>query len=93
LDLKKFYTLQPSSNFPNSSGIRRRLTSSRAPPFNITSAAPPTRAAAGFGGGLDFRLTRLLSLRGEVRDLTSSPQVGFGGWHNLSTQFGFALHF
>ena len=52
-----------------------------------------TRAAAGFGGGVDFRLTRLLSLRGEVRDLITSPQVGFGDWHNLSTQFGFALHF
>ncbi|HMD71372.1 MAG TPA: outer membrane beta-barrel protein [Bryobacteraceae bacterium] len=52
-------------------------------------------AAFDFGGGLDLRLTRLLSLRGEVRDLIlsrsglSSP----GGHNNPIFAFGFAFHF
>ena len=71
--------------------VQRSYDTSASSGLGITNTV--TRAAAGFGGGLDFRLTRLLSLRGEVRYLVTSPQVGFGDWHNLSTQFGFALHF
>ena len=48
-----------------------------------------------FGGGLDLRLTKLLSLRGEVRDLVLSHS-GLsrpGGRNNAILAFGFALHF
>jgi hypothetical protein len=52
-------------------------------------------AAFDFGGGLDFRLTRLLSLRGEVRDLilSNSGLSSTGGHHNPIIVFGFAFHF
>ena len=52
-------------------------------------------AAFDFGGGLDIRLTRLLSLRGEGRDLFLS-QGGLsssGGRNHPIVSFGFALHF
>jgi hypothetical protein len=56
--------------------------------FNLT-------AALDFGGGLDLRLTRLLSLRGEVRDLVLSSKSlsNSGGHNNAVLGFGFAFHF
>jgi hypothetical protein len=52
-------------------------------------------AAFDFGGGLDLRLTRLLSLRGEARDLVTSHKSlsGTGGRNNPIYAFGFAFHF
>jgi opacity protein-like surface antigen len=52
-------------------------------------------AAFDFGGGLDLRLTKLLSLRGEARDLvtTTRGQSGAGGHNNGIYTFGFAFHF
>ncbi len=52
-------------------------------------------AAFDFGGGLDLRLTRLLSLRGEVRDLVLSTTglSNSGGHNNPVLGFGFAFHF
>ena len=47
-----------------------------------------------FGGGMDFRLTRLLSLRGEVRDfVTGSGLGGVNGRHHPIIGFGMAAHF
>ena len=47
-----------------------------------------------FGGGLDFRLTRLISLRGEVRKFRTTPQPTFGfGEAYPAAQAGFAFHF
>jgi hypothetical protein len=47
-----------------------------------------------FGGGMDLRLTRLLSLRGEVRDLiTSQGSLNGVGHHNPIIAFGPAFHF
>lgn len=47
-----------------------------------------------FGGGLDYRLTRLISLRGELRKLRPTPQPTFGnGGAYPAAQFGFAFHF
>jgi opacity protein-like surface antigen len=47
-----------------------------------------------FGAGLDFRLTRLLSLRGEVRSFRTSSQPGFGdGRQYPSAHVGLAFHF
>jgi len=60
----------------------------------ITNSTTVT-AAFDFGGGLDLRLTRLLSLRGEVRDLIISPSSlsNSGGRNNAVFAFGFAFHF
>jgi hypothetical protein len=53
-----------------------------------------TTAALGFGGGLDFRLTRLLSFRIEGRDfVTRSGLGGSGGMHHTVVQLGIAFHF
>jgi hypothetical protein len=47
-----------------------------------------------FGGGLDVRLTRLISLRGELRKLHPTPQPTFGyGGAYPAAQVGFAFHF
>jgi len=70
---------------------------------NVTAASHTatveggTTATAGFdfGGGLDFRLTRLLSFKGEARDLiTSQSSLPGGGGHNNGIySFGLAFHF
>jgi hypothetical protein len=47
-----------------------------------------------FGGGMDFRLTRLLSLRGEVRDyVTGRGLGGVNGRNHPIYVFGVAFHF
>jgi hypothetical protein len=47
-----------------------------------------------FGGGLDVRLTRLLSLRGESRDFISRQGLGgTTGRNHVMFQAGFAFHF
>jgi opacity protein-like surface antigen len=47
-----------------------------------------------FGGGVDFRLTRLLSLRGEIRDFVTGRGLGgVDGRNHLLTLFGVAVHF
>jgi len=49
--------------------------------------------AGAFGGGLDFRLTRLISLRGEVRDFVSAKGVGLtDGYNHLVVSFGMGFH-
>lgn len=50
--------------------------------------------AYNFGGGLDYRVTRLISLRGELRKLRPTPQPTFdNGGAYPAAQFGFAFHF
>jgi hypothetical protein len=51
-----------------------------------------TSFAAAFGGGLDFRLTRLISLRGEVRDFVSRKGIGLTDGRNHPV-FGFGIGF
>lgn len=47
-----------------------------------------------FGGGVDFRLTRMFSIRGELRDfVTGSGLNGSLGPHHLVPLIGVALHF
>jgi hypothetical protein len=48
--------------------------------------------ALAFGGGLDFRLTRLLSLRAEARDFVSGKGLGGAQGHN-HVIYGFGLGF
>ncbi|HKA00203.1 MAG TPA: outer membrane beta-barrel protein [Candidatus Solibacter sp.] len=48
--------------------------------------------AVAFGGGLDFRLTRLISLRAEVRDFVSRKGIGLTDGRNHPV-FGFGMGF
>lgn len=51
-------------------------------------------AAFDFGGGVDFRLTRLLSLRADVRDFITRVHVGgITGRNHVMFQAGIAFHF
>lgn len=60
---------------------------------SISGHTSPT-AAFDFGGGMDLRLTRLLSLRLEARDLiTSQGSLNGRGHHNPIIAFGPAFHF
>ena len=53
-----------------------------------------TTVAFGFGGGIDFRLTRLLSLRAEGRDfLTRSGLGGDSGHSHAFFMAGIGFHF
>jgi hypothetical protein len=50
--------------------------------------------ALGFGGGIDLRLTRLLSLRGDVRDFVTERGLGdVSGRNHGIFQVGIAFHF
>lgn len=60
----------------------------------IVSSGRTNSAAFDFGGGLDFRLTRLLSLRVEGRDfVTRSGLGGSSGAHHGVFHVGIAFHF
>ncbi|MBZ5575363.1 MAG: hypothetical protein LAP40_02245 [Acidobacteriia bacterium] len=52
-----------------------------------------TTAALDFGGGLDFRLTRLLSLRAEGRDFVTRASLGSAGRNHWMFLAGIAFHF
>jgi hypothetical protein len=50
--------------------------------------------AVDFGGGIDLRLTRLLSLRGDVRDFVTKAGLGdVSGRNHGIFQVGIAFHF
>ncbi|HTS60557.1 MAG TPA: outer membrane beta-barrel protein [Candidatus Acidoferrales bacterium] len=51
-----------------------------------------TSFAGAFGGGLDFRLTRLISLRAELRDFVSRAGIGLTDGRNHPV-FGFGMGF
>jgi hypothetical protein len=61
----------------------------------VTNSGTRTYAAAfGFGGGIDFRLTRLLSLRAEGRDfVTGTGLGGSGGRNHAFFMAGIGFHF
>ena len=47
-----------------------------------------------FGGGTDLRLSRWVSLRGEIRDLVTGRELsGATGRHHVLPLFGVAFHF
>lgn len=59
-----------------------------------TSSSYSVGPALDFGGGVDFRLTRLLSLRGDVRDFVTRKGLGASTGHNsLFYTFGVGFHF
>jgi hypothetical protein len=67
----------------------------------VTAGANPSLATVStihgvfaFGGGADVRLSRLFSLRAEVRDLvTGKGLAGVDGRHHILPFFGVAIHF
>ena len=62
---------------------------------SVTVSTKRTVTIAGdFAGGIDFRLTRLLSLRFEARDFLSEPGLGGTvGRHHAIYQGGVGFHF
>lgn len=60
----------------------------------FVSTSRKTSPAFGFGGGVDFRLTRLLSLRGDARDFVTREGLGgVTGRNHGIFQVGIAFHF
>jgi len=60
----------------------------------VITATRTNTVALGVGAGLDLRLTRLLSLRGEVRDfVTGSGPNQIDGRNHLIVQAGLGFHF
>jgi hypothetical protein len=63
-------------------------------PLSVIAASRQNSFAVGFGGGIDLRLTRLLSLRADVRDfVTQAGLGGVAGRNHAIVQLGFAFHF
>jgi hypothetical protein len=59
-----------------------------------SSSGSTVTGAFGFGGGIDFRLTRLLSLRAEGRDfVTRAGMGGERGHHHAFFTVGVGFHF
>jgi hypothetical protein len=58
----------------------------------LNHSARSTTGALAFGGGLDFRLTRLLSLRFEGRDAVTASRYD-GAAHHTFFLFGVGFHF
>lgn len=58
-----------------------------------SSEARDTRGVGDFGGGLDARLTRNLSLRGEFRDLVATSEFVSQSRHNFAFLGGLVAHF
>jgi hypothetical protein len=64
------------------------------PPLTSVAKNRENSLAVDFGGGIDLRLTRLLSLRGDVRDfVTRAGLGGVSGRNHGIFQLGIAFHF
>jgi len=58
-----------------------------------TTSANTYRPALDFGGGVDFRVARWFSLRGEIRDFVTPHDLGGAAGHNHPVfLLGFAFH-
>lgn len=63
-------------------------------PLTVVAGSRQTSFAFGIGGGVDFRLTRLLSLRVDARDfITGAGLGGVTGRNHAILQGGIAFHF
>ena len=63
-------------------------------PLTVVPGNRRNSFALGVGGGIDFRLTRLLSLRVDARDfVTGAGMGGVTGRNHAILQFGIAFHF
>jgi hypothetical protein len=65
------------------------------PNFTATATGTAYRIglAGNIGGGIDFRLTQLLSIRFETRDFITKPNSTLFRRHNVTPLIGLALHF
>ena len=91
------HTRGSPSMWPGAWG-RWRLTSRRrwsATALVSSSIRWTVAGAIDFGGGLDFRLTRLMSLRAEARDFVVSGKHlgGQDGYNHPIFGFGVGFHF
>jgi hypothetical protein len=69
-------------------------TISASPALTSVAGGRQNSVAADFGGGIDLRLTRLLSLRGDARDfVTRAGLGGVSGRNHGIFQLGIAFHF
>jgi hypothetical protein len=63
-------------------------------PATLVAGSRQNSPAFGFGGGIDLRFTRLLSLRGDFRDFVTRAGLGeVKGRNHGIFQLGFAFHF
>lgn len=63
-------------------------------PFPQASSNTTYHGVFDFGGGVDIRLNRLVSIRGEVRDYVSATRLGgVNGRNRLQLSAGLAMHF
>jgi hypothetical protein len=63
-------------------------------PLSLNSGTRQSSPALDFGGGIDFRLTRLLSFRADARDfITQADMGGISGRNHGIFQAGIAFHF
>jgi opacity protein-like surface antigen len=58
----------------------------------VTDSGSVTTGAFGFGAGVDLRVTRLVSFRGEYRDAITRGNID-GAVHHSLFMFGVGLHF
>jgi opacity protein-like surface antigen len=58
----------------------------------VTETGSTTTGAFGFGAGVDLRVTRLVSFRGEYRDAMTRGNID-GAVHHSLFMFGVGLHF
>jgi opacity protein-like surface antigen len=64
------------------------------PSLTSVTGGRENSVAMDFGGGIDLRLTRLLSLRGDVRDFVTRAGLGdVSGRNHGIFQVGIAFHF
>ena len=91
------FRLNPASRFMEPLGSASPPSEQPPPssrPFTVTPGSRRNSPAFGFGGGIDLRLTRLLSLRGDARDFVTKADLGgVTGRNHGIFQAGFAFHF
>jgi hypothetical protein len=74
-------------------GYGRFLSPLVLPNSNYLYSQSTTHGVFTFGGGVDFRLTRLFSFRAEVKDVVSGSNLaGAPGRHHAMPLFGVAVH-
>jgi opacity protein-like surface antigen len=65
----------------------------RGPNSVVTISRTNVAGAFNFGGGADFRLTRIVSLRLEGRDFVTTRTITGSGLNHFMIQFGIGFHF
>lgn len=74
-------------------GIFHQQETSIDNPTVLVSAATATKPVLDFGGGIDLRVSRWMSLRLDIRDYVHNPGFGSGGLNHPAILAGVAFHF